>query len=113
MRYPETPTSLRCIPPGLGEQTDEIIRQLGYSDDKIPALRSEAVVSADRGPSRTANGRPGHGRRIFGTEPPVLRPESSPTVQTIVYSQAQPGQTVMEPGVAVVPKGPPSPSEPA
>jgi crotonobetainyl-CoA:carnitine CoA-transferase CaiB-like acyl-CoA transferase len=41
-RTPE-PEKLRPTP-GLGEHTDEILRKLGYSDDKIADLRAREVI---------------------------------------------------------------------
>ncbi|MEM1159800.1 MAG: CaiB/BaiF CoA-transferase family protein [Pseudomonadota bacterium] len=37
--------SLDRAPPQVGEQSDEILAELGYSDEKIGALRSEKVIT--------------------------------------------------------------------
>jgi crotonobetainyl-CoA:carnitine CoA-transferase CaiB-like acyl-CoA transferase len=39
-----TPAQIRTPPPLLGEQSDEILGELGYSDDEIAALRSREVI---------------------------------------------------------------------
>ena len=39
-----TPASIRTPPPLLGEDTDEILGELGYARDEIERLRDRGVV---------------------------------------------------------------------
>jgi crotonobetainyl-CoA:carnitine CoA-transferase CaiB-like acyl-CoA transferase len=43
-KFAATPATVRTPPPLLGEQTDEILAELGYDADAIAALRSRGVV---------------------------------------------------------------------
>jgi crotonobetainyl-CoA:carnitine CoA-transferase CaiB-like acyl-CoA transferase len=38
-----SPGSLRIPPPGLGEHTDDVLREIGKSDDEIARLRDASV----------------------------------------------------------------------
>lgn len=44
VKLSDTPGSIRLAPPTLGQHTDPILRELGYSDDEIKALRQEKVI---------------------------------------------------------------------
>ncbi len=44
MRFAEAPLSFDRAPPLLGQHTEEILRDLGLSDDDIGALRSQNIV---------------------------------------------------------------------
>ena len=39
-----TPASIRTPPPTLGQDTDEILTELGYSTTEIDALRAQGIV---------------------------------------------------------------------
>jgi len=42
MHFSRTPTSVRQYPPRLGEHTDEVLREYGYTDEDIERLREES-----------------------------------------------------------------------
>ena len=53
VRYPDFTESPSLPPPLLGEHTNAVLRELGYSDRAIEELRAEQVVAiADRALSR-------------------------------------------------------------
>jgi formyl-CoA transferase len=39
-----TPPSIRRRPPRTGEHTDEVLREIGYSSDRIATLRAQSVI---------------------------------------------------------------------
>ena len=39
-----TPSRIRTPPPLMGEHTDEILRDLGYADERIAELRAAEVI---------------------------------------------------------------------
>src|SRR6185436_15192476 len=43
-KFSATPSSIRRAAPGLGEHSDEILRELGRSDAEITALRASKAV---------------------------------------------------------------------
>lgn len=45
VKLSETAGTIRRVPPGLGEHTDEILRAAGYTDAEITALRAEGAVT--------------------------------------------------------------------
>jgi crotonobetainyl-CoA:carnitine CoA-transferase CaiB-like acyl-CoA transferase len=44
IKLDETPGSVRLPPPALGEQTDEVLSQLGYSMEEIARFRASGIV---------------------------------------------------------------------
>ena len=44
VRFPDTPTSFRRMPPRLGEHTDEVLGDAGFGAEEIAALRAAAAV---------------------------------------------------------------------
>jgi len=44
VRFEHTPTDVRALPPRLGAQTDAILREAGYTDEEITALRGTGTV---------------------------------------------------------------------
>ncbi|MEM4780886.1 MAG: CoA transferase, partial [Halalkalicoccus sp.] len=40
----ETPTSVRRHPPELGEHTEEVLREAGYTDEEIEAFRERGAI---------------------------------------------------------------------
>jgi crotonobetainyl-CoA:carnitine CoA-transferase CaiB-like acyl-CoA transferase len=44
MRFGRTPGTVRTGPPAVGQHTDEVLGELGYSGDQLRALHEEGVV---------------------------------------------------------------------
>ena len=42
--FSETPCTIRMAPPVLGQHTDEILSDLGYSNEEIAAMREQGVL---------------------------------------------------------------------
>jgi len=48
MRYSRTPNTLRHLPPNIGEQTDEILVEAGYSQADIASLKACGAAASSR-----------------------------------------------------------------
>lgn len=44
VKLSETPGRVRSAPPGLGEHTDEVLSELGYTPQQVAALRRPRVI---------------------------------------------------------------------
>jgi crotonobetainyl-CoA:carnitine CoA-transferase CaiB-like acyl-CoA transferase len=44
VKFSETKTSIRSVPPALGEHTTEILGQLGYSNEQISVLKLTGAI---------------------------------------------------------------------
>lgn len=53
-RLTDTPASVRMPPPLVGEHTEEVLREAGFSTDQITGLRDDAVVGVPAAPATPA-----------------------------------------------------------
>jgi crotonobetainyl-CoA:carnitine CoA-transferase CaiB-like acyl-CoA transferase len=44
VKLSDTPGAVRTLPPGYGENTAEVLREYGYSDDEIAAFEKQGVL---------------------------------------------------------------------
>jgi crotonobetainyl-CoA:carnitine CoA-transferase CaiB-like acyl-CoA transferase len=44
VKFSETPTSVRYHPPLMGEHTNEVLQELGYSEEEIERLKNNAII---------------------------------------------------------------------
>lgn len=44
MNFEKTPASIRRLPPGLGEHTRELLREVGYEESHLAALHAEGAI---------------------------------------------------------------------
>jgi CoA:oxalate CoA-transferase len=44
LKFSETPGSIRRFPPGRGQHTEEVLKELGYGEEEISALRMKGCV---------------------------------------------------------------------
>ena len=47
-RYDGAPVALRRLPPDLGEHTVEVLRECGYSDEKIKELAEQGTIVSSK-----------------------------------------------------------------
>jgi len=44
VKFSDTPTSVRYHPPLMGEHTNEVLQELGYSEEEIERLKNNAII---------------------------------------------------------------------
>jgi crotonobetainyl-CoA:carnitine CoA-transferase CaiB-like acyl-CoA transferase len=44
IHFDKTPGEIRSAPPTLGQHTEEVLREIGYNDAGIAALRKDGVI---------------------------------------------------------------------
>jgi succinate--hydroxymethylglutarate CoA-transferase len=44
VKMSDTPTSVRTAPPTLGQHTTDVLRELGYDEQQLTALKSARVI---------------------------------------------------------------------
>lgn len=45
VKYSVSKPSIRTAPPTLGQHTDEVLTELGYSDEDVATMKSEGVIA--------------------------------------------------------------------
>ncbi len=48
VRYDGKPLPIRRLPPGLGAHSEEVLREIGYSDDDIRLLLESRVITSGK-----------------------------------------------------------------
>lgn len=45
MKFSDTPATIRTKPPLLGEHSKEILREIGYGDERIAELAEKKIIA--------------------------------------------------------------------
>jgi crotonobetainyl-CoA:carnitine CoA-transferase CaiB-like acyl-CoA transferase len=46
MRFSATPGDIRSGPPGVGDHTDDVLSEAGYSSEEIASLRDDGAMGS-------------------------------------------------------------------